>query len=326
MTEKFGFTQLSPDEFEGWIKKQNVARTVLYVQQHHTWSPNYLHFKGENHFDMQRGMQNFHKNVNGWMDIGQHFSIFPDGQIVTGRNLEHSPACIFGFNANSICIENIGNFDADGHEMNKAQRDAIIAVTAALCKRFNIPVSSKRIVYHHWFDLRTGARTDGSGTTKSCPGTTHFFGGNKVADAEKHFLPLVEKAVKGEPVSPPPKLLQYGFVTATWLNIRNQPTAKARKMNATPYGSVLRVYETKSGWYRISANKQEWVSGRYVQAVQRATVNATALNVRSGPGTQFNIVNQVTKGEEVFVYAEDGNWGQISLDDRWVSKKYLDID
>ena len=74
MKKKYGFTLLSPLEFETWIGQQAVARTVLYIQEHHTWSPSYVHFTNDNHFELQRGMQNFHKNVNGWMDIGQHFT------------------------------------------------------------------------------------------------------------------------------------------------------------------------------------------------------------------------------------------------------------
>jgi uncharacterized protein YraI len=271
-------------------------------------------------------MQNFHKNVNGWLDIAQHFSIFPDGTIVTGRDLELSPACIFGFNAHSICIENVGNFDAGGDTMRPEHRAATVQVTAALCKRFNVPVNADRVVYHHWFDLGTGARTNGSGMTKTCPGTT-FFGGNTVQDAERNFLPLVRQIVQGTLSTTPPlsKIIDYGYVTPTWLNIRKGPSTKTRKMNVTPLGSILRIYAVENGWYRISASKDEWVYGKYVNIVQRATVNADVLNVRSGPGIQFNKVAFVPKGEVVFIYEESGNWAKISLDERWVSKTYLTV-
>lgn len=323
MQKRFGFTLLTLAEFEGWLAQQNVARTVLYIQEHHTWSPNYLHFRGNNHFDMQRSMQHFHKNVNGWMDIGQHFTIFPDGTIVTGRSLELSPACIFGFNAHSICLENVGNFDAGGDAMRLEQREAIVRVTAALCQRFNIPVSTDRIVYHHWFDLRTGNRTNGEGVTKSCPGTA-FFGGNKVVHAEANFLPLVRELMQTGQVPPP--VLKYGYVTADWLNVRNQPSSKGRKINVTPFGSVLRIYEGKNNWYRISASKQEWVSANFVRDVVRATViNTATLNVRSGPSTQFGIIGALVRNEEVFIFEEQGNWAKISVDDRWVSKSFLHL-
>jgi hypothetical protein len=67
-------------------------------------------------------MKNHHVNNNGWADIGQHFSIFPDGKICTGRNLESTPACIYGRNANAICIENVGYFDTGKDTMTTAQK------------------------------------------------------------------------------------------------------------------------------------------------------------------------------------------------------------
>jgi len=223
MITKFGFTLMTPTEFKTWIKQQNVARTVLFVQQHHTFLPGYQQFRGDNHFSMQSGMKNHHVHNNGWSDIGQHFSIFPDGMIATGRTLERSPACIRGNNANSICIENIGDFDTGKDQMTAEQRDSILTVTAALCQRFGIPVNTDRIVYHHWFDLNTGNRTNGTGVTKSCPGT-NFFGGNKLADCQANFLPEVQakigQAITTANLTNP---MMYGYVTAGALNIRKGP-------------------------------------------------------------------------------------------------------
>lgn len=186
-----GFTIMTPDEFRFWLGEQEVWRTVHRLLIHHTWSPNYSNFNGSNHAALQKGMQRFHTVDRGWDDIGQHFSIFPDGLIVTGRSLEKDPACTRGANAGAICFENVGNFDLGGDEMTPAQARAILECSAWVCERFSIPVDSDHVVYHHWFDLNTGLRTDGKGTTKSCPGT-NFFGGNSVEAAEAHFLPLIQ--------------------------------------------------------------------------------------------------------------------------------------
>jgi len=134
---RFGFTLLSLIEFDQWIKNQQVGRTIRFVQQHHTWKPSYQNFNGNNHFEIQNGMKNTHVGNNGWMDIGQHFTIFPDGLICTGRGLENSPACIYMNNLSAMCIENVGNFDDGGDIMTQAQADAIVQITASLCKRFN---------------------------------------------------------------------------------------------------------------------------------------------------------------------------------------------
>lgn len=265
MIRQFGFTLMSPDEFGEWLTAQSVARTVFTLQLHHTYAPNYSHFNGRNHFALQRGMKQFHITNNGWQDVGQHFSIFPDGMIVTGRSLESSPACIFGFNANSVCIECIGNFDTGGDEMRQEQRDAIVRTSAALCQRFRIPVNSNQIVYHHWFDLNTGKRTNGAGMTKSCPGT-NFFGGNKVESAEANFLPLIQSLLNSQPkTAAPSSVAYYATVTVNNLNIRDKPDVSGRRINVTSVGAVLRVYEEKNNWCRIAENRQEWVSGKFLK-------------------------------------------------------------
>ncbi len=322
MESKFGFTMFDAAEFEAWIKKQNIARTVLFVQEHHTYIPAYVHFKGNNHFEMQRGMQHVHKDINGWRDIAQHFSIFPDGKIMTGRSLEITPSCIFGFNSHSVCIENIGNFDDGGDLMRQEQRTAIVRATAALCGRFNIAPNTDKIVYHHWFDLRTGERTNGTGSTKTCPGTS-FFGGNKVADAQANFIPLVKTAMQGIPPSSSLKVQFYGSVTADSLNVRDKPSSTGKKLTAASLGAILRVYEVKNNWFRISATKQEWVAGSFVVRVERGRVNTNSLNVRTGPGVEFPKVGSVTLNQDVFVYETSGEWVRISMDHQWVNRNLV---
>ncbi len=324
MTTQFGFTKMTISEFENWISGQRVARTILYLQQHHTFSPDYRLFNGTNHFDLQRAMKNHHVNSNGWSDIGQHFTSFPDGTILTGRSLENSPACISGNNANAICMEHLGNFDLGKDTMTAAQKDCIIRMTAALCKRFAVPVHADKIVYHHWFNLSTGVRNNGSGGNKSCPGTG-FFGGNKVQDCERNFLPLVSSALRGGVIAPA-NVMKYICVNTVKLNIRTKPDVdsdKATDRDPAILGAVLRVYQEKNGWYKISSSKQHWVSGKYTIEVKRAEVTADTLNVRSGPGSSFLKVGAYKKGQELFIIEEKGNWCKVAMDEKWVSGDFL---
>lgn len=325
METKYGFTKLSPEEFKVWLSNLRLSRTVVKIQQHHTYSPSYVHFNGSNHFDRQKAMKDFHVNSNGWADIGQHFTIFPDGAILTGRSMENSPACILGQNANAICIENLGNFDTGKDVMTDKQKESIIEVTAALCTRFNIPVSSDFIVYHHWFNLSTGERNNGTGNNKSCPGTA-FFGGNTVQDCERNFLPLVEEAISGKIKTDVTGVEKYVCVTASSLNIRTKPDASSPKATDRPsasLGSILRIYDEKNGWLKISQSKPRWVSGRYTIEVHRAVVTATVLNVRTGPGTSFPKTANLPKGEVVFITKIENDWCKIGLDEKWVSRSYL---
>lgn len=319
MEKSQGFTLMTLDEFEQWVAREPVARTILTLQQHHTLSPSYRSFDGSNHFALQAGMKRYHVVNNGWSDIGQHFTTFPDGRIMTGRSLEQSPACILGQNANAACVEHVGNFDASRDQMSAAHRTTILRFTAAVCKRFAIPLNTDRVVYHHWFNLSTGARTDGSGQTKSCPGTA-FFGGNNVADAQRSFLPLVRAVAPAMPAG-----MRYAVVTVDNLSVRTGPGTRFSKVNSVGLGSVLRVHDEKSGWFRISVSRKEWVAAKLTQLVARATVNATTLNVRSGPAVTFNKLAALAKGEEVFVFDHRNGWSRIALDERWVSEQFLDL-
>lgn len=178
-------------EMRKWLHELEIWRGIDRLLIHHTWQPNYKSFNGSNHFALQKGMQRFHMRDRGWIDIGQHFSTFPDGTVMTGRSLEFDPACTRGANLGAICIENVGNFDEDGDVMADAHRECILETSAYICERWGIPINAEHILYHHWFDLNTGRRTDGTGVTKSCPGTG-FFGGNSVEAADAFFMPLVK--------------------------------------------------------------------------------------------------------------------------------------
>jgi len=328
MKSKNGFTLLNLKEFETWLNQTKVGRTIRTVQQHHTYTPSYTHFNGNNHFELQRGMQNYHVHNNGWQDIGQHFTTFPDGTIITGRSLEKSPACIYGFNANSICFEHLGNFDADNDVMTQVHKETIVKITSLVCAKFNIPINTDRIVYHHWFDLATGKRNDGTKRNKSCPGT-NFFGGNKVENSNSNFIPLVKLAQTKPTDQAKPSLIKHAIVTATKLNIRRGPGTSHIRVKGRlqlQKSAILRVYEINNGWYKISSSSEHWVSGRYTQEVIPAIVTATKLNVRTGPSTSNKKISSVKKGEEVWVYQEKNDWCRISYLNQWVHKKYLSFD
>lgn len=328
MESKNGFLKMTIAEFVPWIQSQRIARTILTVQQHHTWSPNYTHFNGHNHFGRQLAMKNHHVRNNGWSDIGQHFTTFPDGTIVTGRSLESTPACIFGANRDSICIEHLGNFDKGGDEMTNEHRSTIVKMTAALCDKFRLPVNTFSIIYHHWFDLSSGKRNNGTGGNKSCPGT-NFFGGNKVEDCMTFFLPFVKQESQGTTLPPIPLAIdKYVAVTADLLNIRVEPrgsASKASNREAAQLGAILRIYDEKNGWLKISNSQEHWVYGRYTIDVKRATVNANVLRVRSGPSTEYAIVDNLMKSEEVFISKESNGWCKMSLEEKWLSKSFLDF-
>lgn len=128
-------------------------RKYKWAQVHHTWKPSHKDFNGSNHLRLQQNMKNYHVNTNGWSDIGQHLTLFPDGTFVTGRDFDRTPAGIRGYNTGSFMIEMIGNFDK-GHDKLEGKQ-----------------LESALMVYNHL--VRNGAKIlfHREKAAKSCPGT-----------------------------------------------------------------------------------------------------------------------------------------------------------
>lgn len=191
---------LALNEFKNYIISLNVSRKIKLIQIHHTYSPSYAQFKGDNHLELQKGMKNYHINTNGWNDIGQHFTIFPDGKIVTGRSMESNPAGIRGANTGAICIECLGNFDKGGDTMTAEQKNAIVGVVKILCDVFKLDVSYN-VVYHAWYTASGHDLGDyyKGHSAKTCPGT-NFFGGNGLTAFMNNFVPAVENWGKNKPL------------------------------------------------------------------------------------------------------------------------------
>jgi len=253
----------SAAEFTAWLETAKVTRTIRLVQNHHTYKPDYSNFKGDNYLSMLKGMEAWHLQ-SGFAEIAQNLTTFPDGKIAVCRALDTIPAGIKGANTGGICIEHVGNFDAGGDAMRDAHRQAIIDLNAALCRRFHLTPSTDTIVYHHWWDLVTGARTNGTGVTKTCPGSA-FFGGNSVQNAQQNFIPLVAAAL-GK-VKKPPKGGTLYRVSASSLNVRSAPSSTATKVSSLRNGVEVSVYEQKDGWGRVDAKNSLWVSMQFLEAV-----------------------------------------------------------
>lgn len=149
-----GFLKLTADQLIEILKKYN--HTELHL--HHTWKPNHSNFNGSNYDRVQQGMKDFHVNTNGWDDIAQHVSLFPDGTFVCGRDFGKQPVSIKGRNGSGnkipFACEMVGDFDIGEDKLEGKQLDAILKVG----KFFND--QNKYIRFH---------REDAP--WKSCPGT-----------------------------------------------------------------------------------------------------------------------------------------------------------
>jgi len=230
-------------DLRSYLKNLTVTRPVSSIQNHHTYLPDYKSWsKKPDHMYWLMSMQAHHMIKNGWSDIAQHITTFPDGKIGLGRSFDEDPAGIAGQNKGAVCLEHLGNFDRGQDKMTIEQRETIIHVNAALCERFG----KMKIVYHHFY------------ANKSCPGT-NFFGGNNPAELNAYFLPLVNDEYLSFKLKRRP-------VRVDSLNVRLGPGKDYTKLREVKNGHVVTVYENQKGWVAIDKSKTQWVSGAFLGA------------------------------------------------------------
>ena len=321
-------------EFSSWLDAASFSRVIRLLQCHHTYIPSYSNFHGTNHFELLHAMERAHLQ-RGFSEIAQNLTTFPDGSVALCRPFDTIPAGIKGANKNGICIENLGNFDIGHDEMTAAHRDSIISVYALLCKKFKLQPDTDSMQAHYWWNLITGQRTNGTGTTKSCPGTG-FFSGHTVSDFETGFVPLVAERLVGfsGAVSPPQNPPQYtAEVNVDVLNVRTAPSISGAISKQLSRGVEVPVYQVQGGWCSIAPDNSQWVSGQFLtatatpvdaQAKYAAQVTADLLNVRNSPSLSGDISEQLSRGTNVYVYEERDGWCRIyASNSRWVSSAYL---
>ena len=123
-----------------------------------------------------------------------------------------------------------------------------------------------------------------------------------------------------------------GVITASELNVRKEPSTNAEKVGLYKYGDRISILEIKNGWGRT---EEGWISMTYVYQDGTTGANAckgivtgTQLNVRSGPGTDYEKVASYDFGTRVNVLHTikigDTTWGCTK--DGWIAMGYVYVD
>lgn len=240
MKTKNGFTLIEKtSEIKTYLDKQKVTRKITRLQVHHMDLPNYDTWEktdkkvfSEPHFGRTESLNSYGKSTWNYSDghgkyIAQHFNVFPDGKITTGRHLNSTPIGIKGWNTNAICVEIYGDFDKGKDVMTSAQKKAVIALYGELCKKFKLKPSTSTIRPHCWFTAGGTylGKYDSSRSAKTCPGT-NFMGYGCSTTGFAKFIKEVKAYVDGEESKPAPFKQYIAKPTVDGLNCRKGPGAE----------------------------------------------------------------------------------------------------
>ena len=349
-----GFTLFeNGKEFASWIQKQNVKRSINKLQVHHMALPDYSTwektdkriFGNDPELGRTNSLDSYGKSTWGSKSangkyIAQHFNIFPNGKITTGRSLESNPIGISGWNTGAICIEIYGNFDKGKDTMTQAQKDSVIAVYGELCKKFNLTPSASTIRYHAWFksngtylgDYKAGQ------SRKTCPGTA-FFGGNTMSAFKKNFLPAIQDYINGEKkeaeipsikVDDPVVQVVNKIVKINVgeLNVRKNANASSQIMGVVKDGEVYTIVKESNGWGLLKSGLG-WINLKYTEPVSnndsfKVRINTGVLNIRQSPNTSSKVVGSVKDGEVYTIIEKQGIWGKLKSGAGWICLTYVE--
>lgn len=113
-------------------------------------------------------------------------------------------------------------------------------------------------------------------------------------------------------------------VNADTLNVRSGPGLDQEIIGQIHKTEKYKVLEEQNNWYKIKTqnDKEGWVASWLVQfqthsgSIKQIEALANPLNVRSGPGTSFQVMTQI-RPEQTFPWLkEEGDWTQIQLNDQ----------
>ncbi|MFH1787450.1 MAG: peptidoglycan recognition family protein [archaeon] len=114
-----------------------------------------IHHSHRNIDSIER-IKNIHVNINKWEDIGYHWIIDKEGNLIKGRNEKYIGAHVYGHNDNSLSVCLIGNLDE--FYPTQKQIQTLIKFLKENSLKYKIP--KENILGHNEF----------TNVTKTCPG------------------------------------------------------------------------------------------------------------------------------------------------------------
>ena len=210
-------------------------------------------------------------------------------------------------NSNSIGIEICINSDG-----NYAQAVAnAIELTKYLMKQFGIPASN---VKRHW-----------DASHKACPNTMMANNWAKWNEFKSQLTGSVSKPTPAPSTSTSSPVIGMGTVTANTLNVRESANTSATVLGTLNKGERVKIGSIVNNWVNIYYGEHGgWVYAPYVSVdakpsapaptpkpipkVEYAVVATDVLNVRSGAGTSFSVVGQLTRGQKIKLDCKIGDW------------------
>lgn len=134
-----------------------------------------------------------------------------------------------------------------------------------------------------------------------------------------------------------PAVGQTGAIIGTSVRMRQGPGTNYEVLGSYSNGVTMTVLGSENGWYKVNYNgKNGYVIAQYLRVspeksydtAKSGTVNATSLNLRMGPGTNYSSLGLYGKGTALKITGETGSFYEVSINGKYgyMSKDYIKLD
>lgn len=148
------------------------------------------------------------------------------------------------------------------------------------------------------------------------------------------------------------KPIASGTVTGDDVNVRSGPDTTYKAIGQLDTNAPVSIYETRNGWHRIGTGR--WIKAEFVKQgaqsqpqpqqtpesqskptpnntnsqtpIGRGSITGTSINVRKGPGLNFEPTGiQLDGPMDIKVYEKKDGWYRIGKD-MWVSSQFMTLE
>lgn len=110
-----------------------------------------------------------------------------------------------------------------------------------------------------------------------------------------------------------------GFVTATNLILRGGPSTTSEVLGSAPKNDVVVIVSKHGDWYKVIHNlKEGYMHGDYLKVqnpghseLGYGKITAYGVNLRKGPGTDYDVVTMGTKGNTAYILGLESGWYRV---------------
>ncbi|MBP8819718.1 MAG: N-acetylmuramoyl-L-alanine amidase [Syntrophomonadaceae bacterium] len=105
-----------------------------------------------------------------------------------------------------------------------------------------------------------------------------------------------------------------GIINTNYVNIRSGPATTYDIVGRLDQGSQAEILGSKNDWYQIKSGQLNgWVRNDLINLQKEYSLKVTAngVNLRSGPGTSYNVVGSVNNGDILTLVDTNGDWYQV---------------